>query len=284
MLMEQKQGSRHLLYGLAERYPQLALPVKEGMKQSEEFRNAVYRGRPVERSPQFSFSQADSLASVGTPAGSAEVLFLQEREDFEHAYRALACFCESEPILPSVGAVTISGLINWKKIRDHEAEYKAGGGENWSDEFTRFTSDPARFRDTILLLSSGDYSAVNGEQAGVAEDEWKRLSVTIRKYHELTHFVCRKLYPEKKEALRDEIYADCIGLIAAFGEYRPDLARLFLGIEKETYRPGGRLEHYAGDHLAEAQKRAGEMIGRAEEQCAAIPDKTDVFAVLKEIY
>ena len=282
--MEQNSAKRHFLFDLAERYPQLALPVREGMKQSEAFRDAVYRGKPIEAEPVFSFSEADTLTTVATPAGDAEVIFLENREDFEHAYRALAYFCEPEPILPSVGAVTISGLINWAKIREHERRYREQGGSDWNAEFARFTADPANFRDTILLLSSGDYSAIRGEQIGLEENEWRNLSVTIRKYHELTHFVCRRLYPEKKEALRDEIYADCIGLIAAFGEYRPDLARLFLGIEQETYRPGGRLEHYVKTDLAAERKRAGELIDRAEEQCGRIADRKDVFAVLQEIY
>ena len=48
------------------------------------------------------------------------------------------------------------------------------------------------------------------------EDEWIEKSIIIRKYHELTHFVMRKTYPDDIDYIRDELIADCIGLICAF--------------------------------------------------------------------
>ena len=103
----------------------------------------------------------------------------------------------------------------------------------------------------------------------MTEQEWAAKSATIRMYHELTHFICRKLYPEKKDEIRDEIYANCIGLTAAFGRYDPRLAKTFLGIEAETYRKGGRLEHYAPECTEEDILTAGRWIREAEERAAA---------------
>ena len=56
---------------------------------------------------------------------------------------------------------------------------------------------------------------------------------------------------------------------AAFGRYDPRLAKTFLGIEAETYRKGGRLEHYAPECTEEDILTAGRWIREAEERAAA---------------
>ncbi len=161
--------------------------------------------------------------------------------------------------------MTISGIINWEKINDHKARYIASGGTDWKEEFKRFTADRGNYRDTIILLSSGLYSAVPAKWVHMDEKDWQERSVTIRMYHELTHFICRKLFPEKKDALRDEIYADCIGLIAAFGRYNASLAKIFLGIENEiTCRAGGRLEHYVPECTEEVVRDTARLIQEAK--------------------
>ena len=248
----------HILYEVAKRYPQLLLPIEKGISGSEEFKDAVLRGKPVGGEPDFSFAEGDALSYCDTPAGRAEILFLADRDDFVHAYRALGYRCEPAEIPPSVGAATILGLINWEKIHAHEEAWLAAGNTDWPAEFARFTSDKNNYVDTLILLSAGPYSSVPAEWVGLGAEEWISKSIRIRKYHELTHFVCRKKAPEKKDALRDEIYADCIGLLAAFGEYDTRLAEVFLGIESETFREGGRLSHYAeGDIGACAEKARG---------------------------
>ena len=282
----------HILYEVAKRYPQLLLPVEEGISQSEEFKDAVLRGKPVDREPDFSFAAGDCLTSCDTPAGRAEILFLENRDDFVHAYRALGYRCEPADIPPSVGAATILGLFNWEKIHAHEAEWLAAGNTDWPAEFARFTSDKANFVDTLILLSAGPYSSVSAQQAGLGNAEWIEKSIQIRKYHELTHFVCRQKVPEKKDALRDEIYADCIGLLSAFGTYDTRLAEVFLGIETGTFREGGRLSHYMGDDTQEsvgtAHRWVLEAAGRVAEagwDRRAAEDRTaGIFDLLLRIY
>lgn len=235
---------QHPIITLSKCYPQLVLPITEGCSKTDLYRRAVLRGEPTDEMPDFLLSDKDILSYEATPAGVASVLFLEERNDFEHAMQALAYRCEPKVILPSVGATTISGLINWEKIRIHKEEYFAKGGLFWNQEFKRFTSVKENYCDTIILLSSGEYSAIPAAKVGLSKEEWLGKSLTIRKFHELTHFVCRRLYPDKVNILKDEVVADCAGLIAAYGEYDPDLAKLFLGIEGDGYRNGGRLEHY----------------------------------------
>lgn len=241
---------------LIKRYPQIGLKIQRGMKGTEEYKNSVLRGIPLKSvSNDFSDEAADYIESVSTPVGVAEILFLKRRTDFETAIQKLAYKCEPTPIPESMGASVISGLINWEKINQHKKDYMDQGGEDWTEEFSRFTEDKKNYRDSIIILSSGAYSAVyvdqvndylkeNGQNEILTEEEWIEKSITIRKYHELTHFISQRMFPEYKEAIQDEILADAIGLIAAFGRYPVELAKLFLGLEGKEYREGGRLQNY----------------------------------------
>ena len=270
----------HIITILAGRYPQLLLPIGEGVRETEAYKDAVLRGKPLSGEPDFSFSPEDRLSLEQTPAGEAEVLYLAERSDFEHAMRALAYRCEAAEILPSVGATTIRGLINWEKIRRHQQEYQEQGGENWNLEFRRFTADKRNYTDTLILLSEGEYSAVPASELGLDEKSWRESSVCIRKYHELTHFVCRALFPEDIDAVRDEILADLVGITAAFGKYDAAMARRFLGIQAGTVREGGRLRHYVEESaLSEACREAERRIDEYGKQAEDLAEK-DVFSLL----
>ena len=269
-----------VVYLLADRYPQLRLPIRTGMKDTSEYQNAVLRGIPFSGEPDFIGSEEDRFTVMETPAGKVEILYLAKREDFEHAFRALAYRCEPVDILPSVGASTMIGLINWEKINRHKEEYLSSGGMDWNEEFERFTAEKSNYRDTIILLSAGFYSNILAETVGLNEDEWKEKSLIIRKYHELTHFVCRRIYSNDIDSIRDEVFADCVGLVAAFGKYNPSLACEFLGIEKEGFRPGGRLSHYVEEEeLPKSIDNAREIIDFCKTKVNGWNDQ-DVFSLI----
>ena len=273
-------SSENPISRLAKKYPQLLLPIRAGEKETEEYRAAVLSGALLSAEPDFIGSPGDSLSVAETPAGKAEILYLENREDFEHAFRALAHRCEPVEIPASVGATTIRGLINWEKIHNHEKEYLQSGENDWDLEFRRFTAEKANYLDSLILLSSGDYSNVSAETAGLPAEEWKEKSVTIRKYHELTHFICRALYPDDVDAVRDEVIADLIGLVAAFGDYDVHLAETFLGIEGERFREGGRLSYYTdAEHLSETVSLARRMIHQYAEAISA-ESKSDPFRLI----
>lgn len=250
-----------LISQLSQRFPQLALPIAINEKDTPEYKDTVLRGKPVFREPEFIGSPEDSLSVIETPVGNVEILFLGNRQDFEHALRALAFHCEPVDIPGSVGANTIRGLINWQKIRSHKQEYILSGGRDWNEEFKKFTSNKKNYLDTIILLSSGYYSAIPASEVNLSENDWRTKSVIIRKYHELTHYVCRSLYPQDVEPIRDEVIADMIGLMAAFDHYDSSLAKRFLGIEGAEFHRGGRLMHYTkNDNLSVAMKSAKNLI------------------------
>lgn len=269
---------------IAAKYPQLLLPVREGESKSEEYKNAVLRGLPMLGKAEFTGSEEDRIIEFKTPAGPISIIYFELREDFEHALRALAHKCEPVEVIPSVGASTIRGLINWQKIRQHKLAYLASGGIDWGGEFRKFTADKSNYIDSVILLSGGYYSAILPEEVGMESREWKTRSYQIRMYHELTHFVCRSEFPEDIDAIRDEVMADAIGLTAATGSYDPSLARLFLGISGNTVKNGGRITHYVNEFkLAEAVNDAEKWISVIDTALQDLYGK-DIFEIIIELF
>ena len=271
------------LQELSGRFPQLLLPIRKNMCSDPAFIAAVRRGEAVCNPVPFPFSPGDRLSTADTPAGQAELLYLTERESFIRAYRALAYRCEPTEIPDTVGAVTLRGLVDWGKIRRHRAHYLIAGGENWAEEFRRFTAEKQNYQSTLILLSRGEYSGVPAQAVGLDRETWLARSLIIRKYHELTHFVCRSLFPDRVDAVRDEVLADLIGLVAAFGSYDAALARRFLGVVDGVYCGEGRLSHYAGENLAEAAACAEKWIADFARQMKDQPTQ-DVFKLLLALF
>lgn len=257
----------HCLDILAKRYPQILLPVQKGMRETEEYKNVCLRGQECNRPITFSKDPEDKLETVNTPAGDVEVLSLRKRDDFVHMCQCLGNKCEPVEIPDSTGAMALFGLNNWDKVR--------AGLDNYKDSF--------------IILSSGNYSNVsnidiknitNGE-IDLDEQAWTNKSIIIRKYHELTHFVMRKTYPDDISFIRDELIADCIGLICAFGCFDVRLLKLFLGIEEDTYRQGGRLQNYEGGeekNIPEVLKMIEQLKNKVEKY-----EKEDVDTIWKNI-
>ena len=240
--MDQKRElhGRAVIETLADTYRQLYIkPQPDG---KSKYLDIVERGRdPEEKNlAHFYTSEEDSMTTEETPAGSVTVITLLRREDFVTFLRIMANRCEEADIPDTQGASIIDGVINRRKIEQH---MEAFSGHDYNEEFRRFTSDRRNFKDALIVLSAGPYSAISAEKIGVSADEWMTLSHKIRKYHECTHFICRNLYPDKKDTIWDELLADAVGIVAAFGKYDADIEKLFLGIEGNKYT-GGRLGNY----------------------------------------
>lgn len=253
----------HPIELISKMYPQVCFPIDQQTKDTPLYKTVVLRGANcAPRIHGFSFSAEDTFSQAATSEGTVDILFLAERSDFERCVQALAYRCEPKRIPPSMGAITISGLINWEKINRHKIRYLQNGGTDWSAEFKRFTACPENYRDILIVVSNGFYSAVKPERIGLTEEEWLKKSLTIRTYHELTHFVFRKRYPHCIDAIRDEVIADAAGLMMAFGRYDQSIAKQLLGIEKDGYRSGGRLENYVNSETAfePALQEAKELI------------------------
>ncbi len=235
---------KNLFAALAADYPQLYLDPDRDTQ--ETYRRIVLRGQTPETESlaHYTGDPQDRLETAETPAGPVRVVTLGNRGDFELVLRGLMAV-KNGPLAPipgSQGAAMLT-VFNWPRIRAHLARYPEA---ERSAEFKRFTSVKENYIDRLVVLSRGPYSGVSAEAAGCTEDEWLALSDTIRRYHELTHFICRRLYPEDVEPIRDELIADAVGLYAAFGCFDPEKEKRFMGIRDGQY-VGGRLENYTGE-------------------------------------
>lgn len=257
-------------------YPQLTLPVKEGMSKDSEYLSIVRKGMvPLGRTFPLKETGMEERMEIETPAGKTEVLYLPDRDIFEYFVRVLAHRCEPVELPASMGAAMISGINNWRKIEAHKKEYILAGGKDWKQEFRQFTKTPENYKDFVLLVSRGDYSALSAKKAGYEPEEWLEKSRVIRTYHELSHFVSRKLFAQNRQKLRDEVVADSIGILAAFGKYDELLAKKILGIEGKEYRRGGRLENYVHDEEIEtAMENALRLIRKLSAFYVSCADKT----------
>ncbi len=173
-----------------------------------------------------------------TAAGRVPVLFAPHRADFVKLIQALACRNEPFPVPEAQRACFVAGYTNWDRLH---APRVARGQETAAP----FQPPKSSYQDTIILLGSGPYSAVPAAALGLADEEWERLSLVIRREHECAHYVVRRFLGRLSRRADDEVLADFVGLSAACGHYPAEWALRFLGLENfPRYRFGGRLEHY----------------------------------------
>ncbi|MCR4770741.1 MAG: hypothetical protein K5855_00380 [Oscillospiraceae bacterium] len=251
---------------LASDYPLLYLDPDTDTR--ETYRRVVLRGEKPEkeRLDRYRGSVHDRDETADTPAGPVRVITLGDRRDFELVLRGFTA-AKTGPLTPvpkSQGAAALT-VFNWKRINAHLSRFPQ---EERAAEFRRFTSVKENYTDMLVVLSRGPYSGVGAEEVGLSEEEWLDRSDTIRRFHELTHVICRRLYPDDIDAIRDELIADAVGLYAAFGRFEPETEKLFLGFRGGRY-VGGRLENYTDEPekhaglIFEELDRIGRIVGAA---------------------
>ena len=175
-----------------------------------------------------------------SPAGRIPVLLVRGREELVVLIRALGKRNEPVPVPASQGALMVSGYNNWDRVRELLRR-----GESLERK--------ELYQDRFILLSDGPYSAVPAADVGLGEEEWREISLAIRRDHECAHYFTRRLFGSMRNHAHDELMADWAGLAGATGRFRADWFLRFLGLEDyPRYRPGGRLELYRGDLSDEA--------------------------------
>lgn len=232
---------------------QLRFPVAPGISETEAYQAATRRGvLPPDDTPGLVLEAPERLRLFlhPTAAGRLPVLVAGSRADFVALVRALARKGEPEPVPDSMGALVVGGYVNWGRVARLRAAWEAGEVElgdmtEWSLGAIRDRKE--LYQDRFVVLSDGPYSGVAASDMGLAEDEWRRLSLTIRLEHECAHYFTRRVLGSMRNALHDELIADYCGISAAAGRFRADWFLRFLGLEHPTaYRAGGRLEVYRG--------------------------------------
>ncbi len=221
---------------------QLKFPIAEGISESPGYRDVTRKGRLPDDVPEATglvlrAPERCRICIHPTPAGRIPLLIAEEREDFVALIRALTKRNEPVAIPDSMGATMIAGHNNWHRVR----LLRESGEPDWM-------SRKELYQDRFILLSYGPYSGVPAEKLELDEEEWRRLSLIIRREHECTHYFTRRVFSSMRNHILDELIADYCGIHAALGAFRADWLLLFAGLENfPEYRAGGRLENYRGD-------------------------------------
>ena len=101
----------------------------------------------------------------------------------------------------------------------------------------------------VILLGQAPYSNVPANLLGLDEEEWIERSYRLRFAHECAHYETLRLFGGMQNHALDEIVADAMGQLAAFGNFSAARQRLFFGLEQGTGRCTGRLSFYCRNVL-----------------------------------
>ena len=252
-----RAGEVGVFAALAAVFPQLRFPIRDGISQEPAYGAATRRGRLEEAddfAPGLVLERPDALALTFSDgvAGLLPLLIAGTRADFESLVRAFTERNEPRDVPASMGACFVKGLNNWDRVARYRREWEAANGtagddEAWREELGRFAAQKARYQDRFVILSRGPYSGVAAADVGVPEAEWLERSIVVRAEHESTHDLTWRLFGSIRSHATDEIVADFVGLVRAFGTYPDGIARRLLGVDNlPRFRAGGRLANYRG--------------------------------------
>ena len=110
--------------------------------------------------------------------------------------------------------------------------------------FTIVAKAPELNNHRLILLGSAPYSNVPASDLRLDEDDWLERSTALRLAHECTHYETLRLFGDMKNHALDEIMADTMGQLAAFGSFSAQRQRLFFGLGPGGETCTGRLTFY----------------------------------------
>jgi hypothetical protein len=231
--------------------PQLHLPQQQGISKSDLYKTLVLRGESVDQTaisgigapPQWRSPEALRLWIATHPCGAMPVVQTPDWSDFVLLVRALAHRSEPVALADGVHAQAVSGLIHWGLIQAFGRQSRA----------------------RLIVLHEAPYGSVPASTlpGDLSEAEWLRASTSLRLEHELTHLATKRLLGEMRLNLLDELIADCMGMVAALGQFNAKLFGRCLGIPSATGRwttyTNGLSETDARNALDLVMVRANEL-------------------------
>ena len=240
---------------LRQRLVQLQFPVRAGISTTVAYQHTTRQGAAPNQLAgatglELEASNDISLAIVPTAVGGLPVITCAARHDFIALAQALVYRNEPAAIPDAVGALLISGYINWNRISGLRADWPSTVHDSsdaaWATELREHIRPlPQLYRDSFVLCSSGPYSGVSPSVLGLAPDEWRIASQAIRIGHEATHYTVQRLLGPPENSLIDELVADCCGIIAAGRPFSAEWFLHFMGLDcAPDQRPAGRLVAY----------------------------------------
>jgi hypothetical protein len=256
----QEAHARGAVETLRVRFPQLRFPVSAGLSRTEPYRRATLRGEFEAAAPfapglVLECPERVRLDIVTTLGGRIPVLTVGARRDFEALVCALTARNEPIVVPPSMGACLVSGLINWDRVARHRQAWcrDTTNEAAWPQEFERMSRHRDLYQDRLIILSSGSYSAVSADRMGLTAEQWADRSLAIRREHEGMHYLTCRLFGRIRQHPLDEVLADFVGLLAAFGRYEAHDALAFLGLQAfPAIDPRGRLVNYTTSVISDA--------------------------------
>lgn len=296
-----KGSSLSVMQEMAYRYNQLYLTPEKGISGTGVYSDIVRYGKvPPEVNEKikneglsgFIGSENDRLFSEITPAGKIDIVYLQERSDFERFLQIMVYSGEPAAVASKIESAEILGVTNWRKIEDHMNSYLEKGGDtvSWRDELRKFTNDKKNFQDSIILIGSGGYCGLSASEAGFDELIWESVSLKVKTFSSCARFIMRRLFSDYKNIIWEEMLSDCIGLLFTFNKYDVSLAKKFFGVSKKGYDKRGKLISFCGDcgcSIDEYAVRVSEAIDKLGSRTkklvsSGITDYYDVLFTLEE--
>lgn len=250
----QKTGESHFQI-LKDFYPQLYFPIETEINKTEDYINAVLKGKDSFKNLQthllLNHAEGISIQLHKDISGTIPVISINDSQDFVAIAQSLLYKNNPMPIPSSMGAFLANGINNWARIHSLKKEWIENRPSNsWSNEFSKnILPNPELYKDRIIVVSTKPYSNIQAADLGLSEDEWKAYSCSIRLEHECTHLYTLKRYGCASNNLHDELIADYIGITKTLGKYHKEWMLTFMGLENyPQYRQGGRLQNYI-DHI-----------------------------------
>ena len=239
---------------LQEHLVQLRFPIREGISQTQDYRDATLKGSLTGGMKEatglmLEAPQSLALSIYQSPAGKVPVLIVANESDFQALIRALSARNEPVPLPASMGAAMVSGINNWDRIRRIKAHWTASHpAGDWPAHLRQsILPHRAMYQDKLIILSEKPYSGVPASELGLSEAQWKAQSTGLRLEHECTHFFTLRYFGCMANHMHDELLADYMGISKVAGHFRPDWFLHFIGLENyPTYREGARMQNYLG--------------------------------------
>lgn len=229
---------------------QLQFPVKEGISQTEDYKNVTLKGKQKTTKECLELQQPDQLSLTlykNPMVGKIPVIITPDVDDFTTIICALGNKNEPQEFPKSMGALCINGLNNWDRLHKLKSEWlQKNPFGNWNEAFKKHVlPKPFLFKDKIIVLSQKGYSGIQSDEVNMTDDAWKKASLIIRREHECAHVFTLQYYGSMANNMHDEIVADYAGITKVLGQFNKQWFLRFLGLENyPNYRNGGRLQNY----------------------------------------
>lgn len=140
------------------------------------------------------------------------------------------------------------------------------------------------YRHRVVLLNAAPYSNISAEKIGLSVEEWLKKSYQIRLRHESAHYETLRLLGGMKNHALDEVLADCLGQMAAFGEFSAERQRIFFGLAKGGSKCDGRLNFYCqkvlASDLVEIYRAVDEYLDEVEQMTRKASNELEIFKKL----